>query len=227
MGLVITTVTANKTYILNNISNGAPLFASEVNSTTLRLTNKYTRSSTDYASTEANFADFEFDGTNPSNIADAVKRVNDIVNFSTASGGSGARSTIVLTGSPFADFTALETAAAANLSLLHNSQTQVTIATVSDDAVYEYAGGDTPASYTAGSWVKRNRLDMPAQGGIQSLDNQTITADYVTNGVPLTGATTIVAVIIDGTFASNFSYSSNRVTSSEFVVGQIVTILYK
>ncbi len=77
--------------------------------------------------------------------------------FSSASGGSGARTTNVLNGSPFADFAALETYSQANLSELINSSSEVAVATVTGLAVYEWAGEDTPASYT-NSWIVRENL---------------------------------------------------------------------
>ena len=65
--------------------------------------------------------------------------------------------TVLLTGSPFATFAALETAAQANLSQLHNDETQVGVAVVTDEAVYQWAGADTPGIYTS-SWIVRESL---------------------------------------------------------------------
>lgn len=81
-----------------------------------------------------------------------------LVGFNTASGGSGARSQTVLSGSPFTDRAALNTFSGSNLDQLHNSDTQVAVATVTDEAVYFWAGEDTPTSYTD-SWVVLVRLD--------------------------------------------------------------------
>ncbi len=90
MSLIITEVTAGQSYILNGISSGAPLYCAEINSTTVRLTNKFSGQSSDYTSVLPAFADFLINGVAPADIADFVSQVNGIVNFRTASGGSGA-----------------------------------------------------------------------------------------------------------------------------------------
>ena len=113
-----------------------------------------------------------------SNAAYASQAVFDTfvdtnLGFNPASGGSGAgRATILLTGSPFANFAALDTAGAANLASLFNSSTQVTVATVTGQAVYEYVGEDTPATYTSRWLVRQNLATLTAadQSLLNSLD---------------------------------------------------------
>lgn len=104
--------------------------------------------------------------------------VRQNLGFSSASGGSGARTLNVLNGSPFANFAALETYSQSNLSELINSSTEVAVATVTGVAVYEWAGEDTPSSYV-NNWVVRENL-------MDSFAN--LTQDRV----PIMGATSLV-----------------------------------
>jgi hypothetical protein len=80
MGLTIVTVVADKTYTINGISTGEPLFASSVNSTTVRLTEKILGSSYNAVTVSA-FSDFSIDAVNPTDVDDAVEKINNITNF--------------------------------------------------------------------------------------------------------------------------------------------------
>ena len=66
----------------------------------------------------------------------------------------------------FADLAALNVWGAANLTLLFNSDTEVTVATVGED-VFEWTGGNQPGSYPAGgSWTARD-IAGPAGSGAE------------------------------------------------------------
>lgn len=77
-------------------------------------------------------------------------------------GGRGGRASFVPSASPFADNTARDTWAAANLDELFNSDTQVTVITVAGEA-FEWAGGNEPSSYNANGWQPRSRLPSAAE----------------------------------------------------------------
>lgn len=69
---------------------------------------------------------------------------------------SASRETINL-GS-FASFSELETFSGNNLSRLRNNSAQVSVATVTNGAVYQWSGADRPDMYT-NQWVVRSSLD--------------------------------------------------------------------
>lgn len=72
-------------------------------------------------------------------------------------GGSGGSRRTVDLGS-FASFSALETFSGNNLDRLRNDDTDVTVATVTNGAVYEWGGANIPAMYT-NQWFVRSSLD--------------------------------------------------------------------
>ena len=105
-------------------------------------------------------------GTDFTNQATFETWKNANTGFNPASGGSGARTTISL--GVYTDLNALNTDAVTRLTELHNDNTQVTIATVTDLAVYEWAGEDSPNVYPSGGmWFVRTNLNV-LRGNLQS-----------------------------------------------------------
>lgn len=79
-------------------------------------------------------------------------------------GGGQARVPNLVSGSPFADLSALETWSQANASELHNSETEYATAqvgTAPDFLTYEWIGPDM--SYQANSWSNMNSLTLEQQ----------------------------------------------------------------
>jgi len=81
--LTITEVTPGVTYTINGTTSGDKLVASEANSTTVRIVNTTQNSSNDYRTTSG-FTDFLIGGVNPSDVEDAVDKINLITNISLA-----------------------------------------------------------------------------------------------------------------------------------------------
>lgn len=88
MALILEQVVAGKTYKLNGISNGSQRYATEINATTISMTVVATGRTTRYP-TINNFADFTIGGVSPTDVDDAVEKINAIVNFSSAGGAGG------------------------------------------------------------------------------------------------------------------------------------------
>ena len=105
------------------------------------------------------FNQYTTDGTTPYASLDAlVQEMADLLGFNRASGGGGSnpsRMSFVPSASPFVDIAARDTWSAVNLSDLHNDSMQVTLIMIGQDS-YEWAGDDTPSSYSSASWILRS-----------------------------------------------------------------------
>ena len=87
--------------------------------------------------------------------------------FFSVGGRGGQRVSFVPSASPFATVAARNTWAAANLTELHNDNSQVTVVTVDDGTdifVYEWGGADMPASHDPGGWILRVMTSMDGLG---------------------------------------------------------------
>ena len=79
-GQILTiTDTGAGTYTINGTSSGHILIASEVDENTVRIKNTTLNSSNDYKTTSA-FTDFVIGGANPSDVEDAILKINTITN---------------------------------------------------------------------------------------------------------------------------------------------------
>lgn len=95
-------------------------------------------------------------------------------------GGSGGRESVTVSGSPFADLTALETWSQANPSELLNNDTQVAVAQVGTSPnfiVYEWIGAD--GVYSADSWANMSGLTGEQTAAVQSI------IDLDDNSIPI------------------------------------------
>ena len=118
------------------------------------------------------FNEYTTDGSTPYTSLVALQQaMADLLGFNRASGGggTGGRTTFTPTESPFADDTARDTWAGANLDELHNDSTLVTLITVGTSS-FEWAGEDTPTTYSNNSWILRSTgLTDPQRVTLNSL----------------------------------------------------------
>lgn len=87
-------------------------------------------------------------------------------------GGGGGRESVLVTGSPFADLSALETWSQANPSELLNNETQVATAQVGTSPnfiTYEWIGAN--GVYSANSWSNSTGLTGPQTAAVNSIIN--------------------------------------------------------
>jgi hypothetical protein len=75
--LTINEIQKGKTYVINGTTTGNEAVASEVDDNTVRLFNRTTGSTNDYRST-SDFEDFVINGINPTDVSDAVERINQV-----------------------------------------------------------------------------------------------------------------------------------------------------
>ncbi len=99
------------------------------------------------------------DGNAVGNKQQVQTFLSDKTGFNRASGGGGGRRTITPSASPFSSITERNTWTTANFAELRNSNTEVTVVTVTGEAVYEWGGEDTPSSYTNSGWMVRQPLN--------------------------------------------------------------------
>lgn len=86
--LTINTLVAGKAYSLQGIANGESLSCTEINSKTIRLTDE-SRGTTDFTTIAGDFSDFFIDGVNPTDVDDAVAKINSITNIREVEVGGG------------------------------------------------------------------------------------------------------------------------------------------
>ncbi|MEK0369725.1 MAG: hypothetical protein QQN55_01020 [Nitrosopumilus sp.] len=76
--LTITEVSKGVTYRINGTTTGMKMTAFEVDDSTVRIFNIEQNSSNDYK-TQSNFTDFVINGINPTDVEDAVLKINNII----------------------------------------------------------------------------------------------------------------------------------------------------
>ena len=86
-GLTILEVVASRTYSIQSANTGSPSYASKASATSIRITDKVTGVSHDYATASA-FADFDIGGATPTDANNAVELINAIINFPKAGGSA-------------------------------------------------------------------------------------------------------------------------------------------
>lgn len=78
--LTITEIVVGQTYVINGTTSGDILIATEASETIVRIRNTTLGSSNDYKTTSG-FSDFLIGGVNPSDVSDAVTKINAITSI--------------------------------------------------------------------------------------------------------------------------------------------------